>query len=271
MDKTRVLNIDALCITEQELLKGLDRNLDGTDQGNGVLVTPNLDHLVKLQKDEEFYQCYQEAQWVVCDSKILWLCSKVLKKKFPEPIPGSSFFTHFYEYRAALEANGSSGSTRIFLLGAGEGVAKTAMEKINTKVGCQIVVGAHSPSYGFEKKPDEIADITRIINESGANVVLVGVGAPKQEKYIMRYREQMPGVKVWMALGATIDFEAGNIRRAPKAFRFLALEWLFRMFCEPKRMFKRYICDDLVFFWYLAKQVMGTYRNPWEKTLILTT
>lgn len=137
------------------------------------------------------------------------------------------------------------------------------MEKINEKIGWPIVVGAHSPSYGFEKKLEEIAEITRIINESGANVVLVGVGAPKQEKYITNYREQMPGVKVWMALGATIDFEAGNFRRAPKSFRRLALEWLFRMYCEPKRMFKRYICDDLVFFWYLLKQVLGLYKNPW--------
>lgn len=269
MEKTRVLNIEALCITEKELLEGLDRNLaDSSEAGNGVLITPNLDHLVKLQKDEEFYQCYQQAEWVVCDSKILWLCSKVLKKSFPEPIPGSSFFTHYYSQfktgepkYSAVEA-GEQGRPKIFLLGARTGVAKAAMEKINEKVGWPIVVGAHSPSYGFEKKPEEIAEISQIINESGANVVLVGVGAPKQEKYITNYREQMPGVRVWMALGATIDFEAGNIRRAPKMFRRLALEWLFRMYCEPKRMFKRYICDDLVFFWYLLKQVLGLYKNP---------
>lgn len=258
MEKTRVLNIDALCITEKELLEGLEKNLSGNG-GNGVLITPNLDHMVKLQKDEEFYRCYQEAEWVVCDSKILWLCSKVLKRPFPEPIPGSSFFTHYYMH------NRDNHEVKIFLLGARTGVAKAAMDKINEKVGWQMVVGAHSPSYGFEKKPEEIADICRIVRESGANVVLVGVGAPKQEKFIMNYRKQMPEVKIWMALGATIDFEAGNIRRAPKLFRRLALEWLFRMYCEPKRMFKRYICDDLVFFWYLAKQVMGVYKNPFEK------
>lgn len=258
MEKTRVLNIDALCITEKELLEGLEKNLSGNG-GNGVLITPNLDHMVKLQKDEEFYRCYQEAEWVVCDSKILWLCSKVLKRPFPEPIPGSSFFTHYYMH------NRDNHEVKIFLLGARTGVAKAAMDKINEKVGWQMVVGAHSPSYGFEKKPEEIADICRIVRESGANVVLVGVGAPKQEKFIMNYREQMPEVKIWMALGATIDFEAGNIRRAPKLFRRLALEWLFRMYCEPKRMFKRYICDDLVFFWYLFKQVIGIYKNPFEK------
>lgn len=258
MNKIRILNIDALCITEQALLCGLSQNMKG-EGGNGVLITPNLDHLVKLQKDEEFYRCYQQAEWVVCDSKILWLCSKVLKNSFPEAIPGSSFFNHFYKY------NKDNENCKIFLLGARSGVAKEAMRKINEKIGRNIVVGAHSPSYGFENKPEEIEEISRIVNESGANVVLVGVGAPKQEKFITNYREMMPNVKVWMALGATIDFEAGNIRRAPKAFRRLCLEWLFRMYCEPKRMFKRYICDDLVFFWYLLKQKIGMYKNPWKE------
>ena len=97
MEKTKVLNIDALCITKEELLKGLDGNIRGCG-GNGVLITPNLDHMVKLQRDEEFYRCYREAEWVVCDSKILWLCSKLLPKSFPKSISGSSFFTDFYMY-----------------------------------------------------------------------------------------------------------------------------------------------------------------------------
>lgn len=258
MEKTHVLNTDVLCITEKELLEGLDKNLSGKNHGNGVLITPNLDHLVKLQKDEEFYRCYQEAEWVVCDSKILWLCSKVLKKPFPEPIPGSSFFTHFYEYHKDDE------NCKIFLLGAMDGVAEKAKQRINEKIGREIIVGAYSPSYGFEKKQDENEEIYQMIEASEANVVLVGVGAPKQEKWIMNHKDKMPSVKVWMALGATIDFEAGNIKRAPKIFQKLALEWLYRMYCEPKRMFKRYICDDLVFFWHLLKQVLGVYKNPWK-------
>lgn len=257
MKTIRVLNIDALCITEKDLLQSLDENLAGRG-GNGVLITPNLDHLCKLQKDEGFYRCYQQAEWVVCDSKILWLCSKVLKDSFPEPIPGSSFFKHFYKYHK------DNHNCRIFLLGARTGVAKEAMHKINEKIGWNIVVGAHSPSFGFEKKPEEIQEISRIVNDSGANVVLVGVGAPKQEKFIINYRSLMPTVKIWMALGATIDFEAGYIKRAPIIFQKLALEWLYRIYCEPKRMFKRYICDDLVFFWYLLKQILGIYKNPFN-------
>ena len=85
----RILNANLLSITRIELLQSLKR---------GVLVTPNLDHLVKLQHDREFYDLYQKAEWVVCDSKILYLCSRLLKKGIPEAIPGSSFFTAFYQY-----------------------------------------------------------------------------------------------------------------------------------------------------------------------------
>lgn len=246
---TKILNIDILSITQKTLLQELNK---------GILITPNLDHLVKLQNDKEFYNIYQEAEWVVCDSKILYLCSKCLKQPLPEAIPGSSFFTAFYEYHK------DNPNCKIFLLGAMDGVAQTAMKKINQKVGRDIVVGAMSPSYGFEKKQEENELIYKIINESDANVVLVGVGCPKQEKWIFNHKDKMPNVDIWMALGATIDFEAGNIKRAPKIYQKLAMEWFYRFLKEPKRMFKRYFIDDVKFFWYFGKQLFGIYKNPFE-------
>lgn len=247
MDKTRILNIDILNITQQELLEKLD---------NGVLITPNVDHLVKLQNDREFYDLYQRAEWVVCDSKILYVLSKLTKHPLKEAIPGSSFFTAYYLYHK------DDSDCRIFLLGAAEGIAKKAMDRINEKVGREIVVGAHSPSYGFEKRKDECEELIRIVNASGANVLLVGVGAPKQEKWIMKYRNSMPNVRLFMALGATIDFEAGTLKRAPKIWQKLGMEWLYRVVKEPKRLFRRYFIDDMKFFYYFGKQLLGTYKNP---------
>ena len=237
----RILNIDILSITRDKLLANLD---------SGVLVTPNLDHLVKLQNDPEFLACYQAAEWVVCDSRVLYFCSKLLKQPIPEAIPGSSFFTDFYMYHR------NDPDCRIFLLGAMDGVAAEAMRRINEKVGREIVVGAHSPSFGFEKDEKENEEIYDIINQSGANVVLVGVGAPKQEKWIMRHKENMPGVKLWMALGATIDFEAGNIGRAPKIMQRLGIEWFYRFCNEPRRLFRRYFIDDIRFFALFTKQLL---------------
>lgn len=127
METVRFLNIDVLSLTQFKLLKNLD---------NGVLITPNVDQLVKLQRDKGFYEICKKAEWVVCDSKILYLLSKLLKRSLPEAIPGSSFFTAYYMYHK------DDANCKIFLLGAKDGVAQKAMEHINSKVGRQIVVGA---------------------------------------------------------------------------------------------------------------------------------
>lgn len=245
--KVRILNVDILSVTQTKLLCDLHK---------GVLITPNLDHLVKLQKDRGFYAVYQQAEWVICDSRILYFFSKLLKHSLPEAIPGSSFFTAYYKYHK------DDPNCRIFLLGAAEGIATKAMERINEKVGRKIVVGAHSPSYGFEKNEIECEELVRIVNESGANILLVGVGAPKQEKWIMKYRDQMPGVELFMALGATIDFEAGTLKRAPIFWQKMGMEWLYRCLRDPYRLFKRYFIDDIQFFYYFAKQLWGLYKDP---------
>lgn len=250
MHRTKILNIEIDNITQKELLQRIHE---------GILLTPNVDHLVKLQTDKDLYNLYKQAEWVVCDSKILYLLSKLLKHPLLEAIPGSSFFTSYYMYHK------NDPNCKIFLLGAMDGVAQKAMGCINEKVGRQIVVGAYSPSYGFEKKDDENKAIYEMINKSDANVVLVGVGCPKQEKWIFKHKQQMPKVSIWMALGATIDFEAGNVKRAPKIFQNLALEWFYRFLMDPKRMFKRYFVDDMLFFYYFTKQLLGFYKNPFGK------
>jgi N-acetylglucosaminyldiphosphoundecaprenol N-acetyl-beta-D-mannosaminyltransferase len=247
--KIHILNVDFDNITESFLLQNLKK---------GVVVTPNVDHLVKMQSDETFYKIVKESKYVVCDSKVIYLLSKLTKNSLESAIPGSSFFTHYYEFHR------NDADCKIFILGAKDGVAEQARQKINAKIGREIVIGAYSPTFGFEKKEVECSMIHEIINKSGANVVLVGVGAPKQEKWISQHKVFMPNVKIWMALGATIDFEAGNIRRAPKIFQKLALEWLFRMCCDPHRLIKRYLKDDLVFFWLFLKQLLGIYKNPFE-------
>ena len=244
MQKIKILNIGIDNVSSLELLRSLKQ---------GVLVTPNIDHLVKLQKNKELYNLYSKAEWIVCDSKVIYLFSRLLQCSLRDVIPGCSFFPKFYMYHK------DDMDCRIFLLGAMEGVAVKAMENINQKVGRKIVVGAYSPSYGFEKEQNENEEIYKMINESGANVVLVGVGCPKQEKWIFTHKDK---IDIWMALGATIDFEAGNIKRAPRIFQILAMEWFYRFLKEPRRLFRRYFIDDIQFFYYFAKQLLGLYKDP---------
>ena len=146
-----------------------------------------------------------------------------------------------------------------------EGVGEVARKRINSRIGREIVVETYSPPFGFEKDEEECNHIVDILKKSEANVVLVGLGNPKQTKWIYKYKNELPNINLFMALGATIDFEAGNVKRAPEIFQKLALEWLYRFLKDPKRLFKRYFVDDMQFFYYFTKQLLGVYKNPFGK------
>ena len=113
----------------------------------------------------------------------------------------------------------------------------------------------------FVKDEAEIADTIRIINESGANVLIVGLGAPKQEIWMVKYRHAMPGVKIYMGVGATIDYEAGVVARAPRWMTRRGLEWVYRITTEPRRYWRRYL-RDLEFFWLVLVDGLGLYKSP---------
>lgn len=248
-NRINILNVEIDNITQQDLLKQLTR---------GVLVTPNVDDIMKHQWDEEFHRSALQAEFVVCDSRILYLVSKVLKTHLQESIPGSSFFPNYCEYHKYDD-------TRIFLLGAKEGVGEEAKRRINERIGREIVVGTYSPPFGFEKNAQECDHIVEILQNSNANVVLVGLGNPKQTIWIYKYKDRLPNIDVYLALGATIDFEAGIIKRAPKIWQKMYMEWFYRFLQEPRRLFKRYFIDDPKFFWYFGKQLLGLYKDPFAQ------
>ncbi len=251
--KTRILNIDIDNLTTEELLESFDE---------GILVTPNIDHLIKLQKDEEFYECYQQAAYTVCDSRIIYLLSKVFSRREPlrAQITGSDFFPAFCDYHAARRDK-----TSVFLLGGTDQSVQLAADRINKRTGRHIIVGGYSPPFGFENDEAENDRIIDLIEKSGANVVAVGVGAPKQEKWICRNRHRLPGVRIFMAIGATIDFESGTVRRAPRWMSRFGVEWIYRMLQEPNRLARRYLVEDSPFFFLLLKQSFGAYKNPWRQ------
>lgn len=240
--KVSILNAEINNFSMAELLHELK---------SGVVFTPNVDHIIKLQKDEEFREAYEAADYKVCDGQVLIYALRFLGTPVKEKISGSDLFPAFYEYHKDNE------DIRIFLLGAREGVAKTAQAKINQKAGREIVVGAHSPSFGFEKDEAECQKIIEMIQASGATVLAVGVGAPKQEKWIHQYKDQLTNINIFMAIGATIDFEAGAQQRAPKWMSDAGLEWLYRISQEPKRLWKRYLVEDLPFLWMVLKQKLA--------------
>ena len=249
METINLLNVSVDNVTTVELLQKLE--LDG-----GVVFTPNVDHLIKLQYDRDFYEAYNSSNFRVCDSQILMYASKFLGTPLKEKISGSDLFPAFYTYHKNNE------SVKIFLLGAAEGVAIKAQEEINQKVGREIVIQAYSPSFGFEKNEEECEKIVELINRSGATVLAIGVGAPKQEKWLVKYRHKLTNIKIFLAIGATIDFEAGCKPRSPKWMSEVGIEWVYRLLSEPRRLWKRYLIEGLPFFRLIVEQKLGFYKMP---------
>jgi N-acetylglucosaminyldiphosphoundecaprenol N-acetyl-beta-D-mannosaminyltransferase len=245
----KILNLVIDNLSQSELLRKLT---------SGVVFTPNVDHLMKLQSDSAFLDAYGCADYVICDSKVVYYASRFLNMPIREKISGSDFFPAFYNYHKDTE------NIKIFLLGAREGVAQVAQEKINRKVGREIVVAAHSPSFGFERDDSECLRILEMINHSQATVLAIGVGSPKQEKFIHKYKDKMPNIKIFLAIGATIDFEAGNVKRSPKWVSEVGLEWLYRLVLEPQRLWRRYLVEDFPFFWLVLKQKFNCYKEPFS-------
>ncbi|MBD2328094.1 WecB/TagA/CpsF family glycosyltransferase [Alkalinema sp. FACHB-956] len=244
-----ILNVNIHNLTFDDFLKQLQC---------GVVFTPNVDHIMKLQRDPEFFRTYQLADYRICDSQILIYASKFLGTPIQEKISGSDLLPIFCRYHRDNE------EIKIFLLGGGKGVAQGAQQKLNQKARRSIVVAAHTPSFGFEQNEAECLEIVDRINQSQANVLVVGVGAPKQEFWIVKYRDQLPNIDIFLGLGGAIDFVAGAKPRSPEWISEVGLEWLYRLISEPRRLWKRYLIDDLPFLGLLLLQKLKLYRSPFK-------
>jgi N-acetylglucosaminyldiphosphoundecaprenol N-acetyl-beta-D-mannosaminyltransferase len=245
--KVAILNVDIDNLSKLDFLEQLE---------NGVVFTPNVDHLIKLQHDRDFLIAYETADYKICDSTILMYASQFLGTPIQEKISGSDLLPEFCAYHR------NNPSMTLFLLGGMGGVAEMAQRKINDQAERNMVVAAYSPSYGFEQDEAECLNIVQQINQSGATVLAVGVGAPKQELWISKYKDKLPNVRIFLAVGAAIDFSAGHKNRSPQWVSEVGLEWLYRLLSEPRRLWKRYLIDDVPFIWLILMQKIKVYKNP---------
>lgn len=247
MARVQVLNIQVDNLTQAEFLDRFQA---------GLVVTPNADHLVTLQQNLAFLGVYRRADFITVDSQILKWSLVFLGTPVKAKLSGSDLFPAFCE-RHRLNPG-----VRIYLLGGKDGVAQRAAERINQRIGRQMVVGWRSPSMDFVNQPDEIDAAILDVDQSGATVLAVGLGAPKQELWLDAHRYRFKQVTRFMAVGATIDFEAGEVRRAPTWVSRVGLEWLYRLISEPGRLWHRYLVRDPRFLLLVLRQRMGLYRDP---------
>lgn len=204
------------------------------------VVTPNVDHAVMLREHAGLRAAYADASLRLIDGMPLVVLSRLFRKPIPERVAGSDLVPALFQ--AAVDRGRP---LTVYLLGAGPGVAERAKERIEQTWPQVRVVGTHSPPFGFEKDPAENKSIVAKVNAAEPDVLLVGVGAPKQELWIHAHHKEL-NAKVALCIGATIDFLAGEKSRAPVWMRKAGLEWAHRVASEPKRLAKRYAKDAVV-------------------------
>lgn len=244
---TRKLNLFGIRIDPLTMSQTLRKIRQWIEHGHGTcrfVVTPNVDHLVMLRLNPCFQRAYDDAALVLADGRPVVWASRILRRPIPMVVPGSDLVPSLFASSTAQSP------IKAFLLGAGPGVADRAAVKIRAQWPTVEVVGTYSPPLHFESNEEENRSIVERINRAAPNLLVIGLGAPKQELWIQRHRSQIKA-PVALCVGATIDFLSGERHRAPLLMRRLGLEWLHRMTSEPKRMIPRYARDA----WFFPQMV----------------
>jgi N-acetylglucosaminyldiphosphoundecaprenol N-acetyl-beta-D-mannosaminyltransferase len=228
--RIRLAGLDIDAMTAVEVVAHVKNARDG-----GWIVTPNVDILRQAAKDGVLRAELSRADLVLADGLPLIWAAKLAGTPLPERVAGSDLIWWLSE---------KCGKSVYLIGGNPDGGAGRAADRLRAR-GAR-VVGAVSPSYGFDRKPDEFEALRRDLRETKPELVFVGIGFPRQERVIQRLRGDLPGA--WfMGCGAAINFVAGDQARANGFLQRTGLEWAHRLVSEPRRLAERYLRHDAPF------------------------
>ena len=225
MEKINVRGVEFDNVTFNEAI-----NLIYSRAGRGeqiAVFTPNAEIVQACVEDESFRGIISSADVLLPDGVGVIKAARILGTPLKEKVPG-------VEVGEALIRLSGEWDHPVFLMGGKPGVAEAAKEKLQEKYPDAKIAGFYH-GY-FKKEGEENDEVVKMINDSGAEVLFVCIGSPAQEKWIAANREKLPGVKVLMGLGGSLDIYSGTAKRAPKIFIKLGLEWFYRLLREPSRI-----------------------------------
>ena len=235
MNKQPFLNTYVNNVSMNETLQEICRLVD--TKTKSYIVAINVDVIIKIENDVYLKKITDNASLTLVDGKPLMWIAKWYKRPIKEKISGSDLVPELCKVAAK---KGYS----LFIIGGAEGVADKAKKNLERDIEGINVLGTYSPALGFENNKDELEKINSMISILHPDIVIACFGCPKQEKWIYENYLKYDGT-VSICAGATVDFLAGNISRAPKWMSNHGFEWLYRFFQEPKRLFKRYFIEDI--------------------------
>ena len=233
-------------LTAEEAKKAVDQFIQA--DGFHYVVTPNSDIVVKMQDDSELKEICDNADLILTDGQIVVKLSKWLGNPIKERVCMTDFVWDVFDL--AVEKG-----YKVFLFGGKEDVLRKATDNIKKRLPKLEIVDSYSPPFGFEKNEEQLNEANERIKKSGADILIVFLGCPKQEKFIAINKDKYQ-IPISITMGGCVDFMAGGVKRAPLWMQKAGLEWFFRFMQEPRRMFRRYFIDDMMIFG-LARKYKG--------------
>lgn len=235
MKKLPLLNTYVNNVNMNEAITSIDEMI--ASGRKSYVVAINVDVVIKIENDTYLKKVIDDADMVLVDGKPLIWISNLHKVPVKAKISGSDLVPLLCEH--AVEKKYS-----IFIIGGKDGIADMARKKLEDKHPGIQIEGTYAPPFGFEKDKDELEKINEMISKVHPDLLIACFGCPKQEKWIYENYKKYDA-KVSLCAGATVDFLAGNVKRAPRWMSEHGFEWFYRFLQEPKRMFKRYFVDDI--------------------------
>jgi N-acetylglucosaminyldiphosphoundecaprenol N-acetyl-beta-D-mannosaminyltransferase len=233
----RVGSLDILPLREKELVQLVEQRWRRSE--GGWIVTANVDIVRAATRDPELSALVAEADVVVADGMPVVWAARLAGEPVPERVTGASLVF------SLAEAAAREGRT-IYLLGGEPGVPETAAAALQERFPGLTVAGTHSPPFGFDKTDEGMSEVVRLVAETKPDLILVGLGFPKQERTIRELRTALPDAW-YIGCGAGIPMAAGEFTRAPGIMQKVGAEWLHRLALEPQRLARRYLLEDAPF------------------------
>lgn len=206
---------------------------DASCKPYSYIVTPNVNHIVQLEHDQDLRRAYASASHRICDSRVLYPLLKRLKVEIAEPIPGSNL-------TAELVCLADARAWSISVIGC----EAEDIDRLRQRYPA-IRWFHHNPPQGFIDDEQAVQACVAFILAHPAQLNLLSVGCPHQEKLALRVFESEQALGVGLCVGGALNFLSGRVRRAPAWVQRLSLEWLHRMCTEPRRLSGRYLRDGV--------------------------
>lgn len=237
MKTVRMFGIAMASVTLSEAIEWL--SIMAKKKETRVIFTANAEAIVLMDSNMEFRRSYFDADYLLADGMPLVWFSRIIGNQLPERVTGSDLLPELC--RIAEKK-----LLKVFFLGGTPDVTPKAVENLLKRFPSLHVSGIATPWIDLSDDEESQSDLLESINRSGADILFVGFGAPKQEIWIARKRNQLK-VGIVLTVGGTFDFLAGKTVRAPLWMQRNGLEWLWRLLHEPKRLWRRYLIGNLQF------------------------